>query len=622
MGVRAKITVMDELWPVIGLVVGVLLVTSAAQRAHASPPIVLLVVGFAVSFIPGVPEYAVDPDLVLFVIIPPLLYAAAVDSGVIAIKTMIRPIGQLAFGMVLVSAFAVGFELHAVVPGIPFAAALALGAIVAPPDAVASVAVGRRVGLPRRVMTVLEGESLFNDATSLTTLRVALLALAAGSFPWGHAVLAFGWALIGGVLAGLGVGIAVSFLRRMIEAPLPVTGLSLVAPYVAYLLGDEIRASGVLAVVVAGLLLGFRAPTEVAARVRLTESATWDTLRFVLEGIVFALIGLELWAIVTTVSTGVGTAVVAVVAVFLTVLLIRPVWVFAFSYLTSIGRERQPERVKQLAIVSWAGMRGVVSLVAAQTLPLSTPYRSLLLLCTVVVIVGTLVLQGLSLPWFIRKLKLEGDPRAEEDAEREAARAEASQAIRDRVDELVAEKGIPPQYATMMHRWASLRDWQSMGSGSDPRFDLRRAKMQNWQRQIVQIERGVFVQMRDSGRLSEDVLRSLQNDLDLEEALLEARSMGASDESEDAHLEAAAVGSAARFGGDHSDAYSPEQAVRLTAGGRGADGRFDAGRAGFRGAMPGSGVPPEATGLGWARLDAPDNGGHTQSGDPREGQLP
>ena len=215
---------MHELWPVIGLVVGVLLVTSLAQRVHASPPIVLLVVGFAVSFIPGVPEYAVNPELVLTVIIPPLLYAAAVDSGVIAIKTMIQPILQLAFGMVLITAFSVALVLPAVVPGLPFAAALALGAIVAPPDAVAAVAVGRRVGLPRRVMTILEGESLFNDATSLTTLRVAIAGLAAGSFAWGHALVDFAWALLGGALAGLAVGFAVSFLRRMIGAPLPVTG--------------------------------------------------------------------------------------------------------------------------------------------------------------------------------------------------------------------------------------------------------------------------------------------------------------------------------------------------------------------------------------------------------------
>ncbi len=596
---------MHELWPVIGLVVGVLLVTSLAQRVHASPPIVLLVVGFAVSFIPGVPEYAVNPELVLTVIIPPLLYAAAVDSGVIAIKTMIQPILQLAFGMVLITAFSVALVLPAVVPGLPFAAALALGAIVAPPDAVAAVAVGRRVGLPRRVMTILEGESLFNDATSLTTLRVAIAGLAAGSFAWGHALIDFAWALLGGALAGLAVGFAVSFLRRMIGAPLPVTALSLLTPYVAYLFGEEIRASGVLAVVVAGLYLGFRAPTEVAARVRLTESATWDTLRFVLEGAVFALIGLELWAIVTTVSTGVTTAVTAVVAVLLTVVVVRPIWVFAVSLLTGIARVRSAERLKSLAIVSWAGMRGVVSLVAAQTLPFDTPYRSLLLLCTVAVIVGTLVLQGLSLPWFIRMLKLEGDPKAEEEAEREAARAEASSAIKAKIDDYVAEKSMPPHLAAMMHRWADLRDWQSVGASGDARIDARRAKMQDWQRQIVQIERDVFVSMRDSGRLSEDVLRSLQNDLDLEEALLESRSVeasgGSSDEGADAHLEAAAVGGGDGFG---------------TA----MHGRFGAGRAGFVGMPPGSGTPPVTSAAPWARLDPP--GPSDLAGDTTEGRQP
>ncbi len=521
---------MHTLWPIIGLILGVLAVSGLSLRWGLPAPILLLVIGFGVSFIPGIPAYDVDPELVLYVLLPPLLYAAAVDSGVVAIRRLISPILRLAFGMVLISAFAVAFVLQWVIPQVPFAAALALGAIVAPPDAVAAVAVGRRVGLPRGVMTVLEGESLLNDATSLITLRVSIAALAAGSFAWAQAIGQFAWAVAGGAAAGLAVGWLVSLVRRNTPSALTVTSLSLITPFAAYLIGEEIHASGVLTVVVAGLFLGFRAPTEVAAPVRLTEGATWSTLRFVLEGTVFAIIGLQLWEIVDDLDTSAGHTIMAIVAVLLTVVLIRPIWVFlsfAFWSLTHLGRAAsgpQPQ-AKPLVIISWAGMRGVVSLAAAQTLPLTTPYRSLLLTCTVAVIVGTLVVQGLSLPWVIQKVNLPGDPEAEIEAERDLARTEATAAITQRVDDIAAEGRFPPEGMAMMRRWASMRDpstWQDPNGG---RVMHIRAKSQALRREIVKIQREVFVQLRNDGRLSEEVLRELQLDLDLEEALIEGRSV-------------------------------------------------------------------------------------------------
>jgi CPA1 family monovalent cation:H+ antiporter len=520
---------MHTLWPIIGLILGVLAVTGLSVRWGLPAPILLLVVGFAVSFIPGVPPYDVDPEIVLFVLLPPLLYAAAVDSGVVAIKRLISPILRLAFGMVLISAFAVAFVLQWVIPQVPFAAALALGAIVAPPDAVAAVAVGRRVGLPRGVMTILEGESLLNDATSLITLRVSIAALAAGSFAWAQAIGQFAWAVVGGALAGLALGWAVSLVRRNTTSALTVTSLSLITPFAAYLLGEEIHASGVLTVVVAGLFLGFRAPMEVPARVRLTEGATWSTLRYVLEGSVFAIIGLQLWAIVDDVDTSAGHTILAILAVLLTVLVIRPIWVFlSFAVWSITHRRPRPgtliPRAKPLVIVSWAGMRGVVSLAAAQTLPLATPYRSLLLICTVAVIVGTLVLQGLSLPWVIRMVNLPGDPEAEVEAERELARSEATAAIDKRINEIAAERRFPPQAIAMMQRWAKMRDWRSAQDDGDGRLAHLAAKSQAWQREIVRIQRDVYVLLRNDGRLSEEVLRELQLDLDLEEALIQGRS--------------------------------------------------------------------------------------------------
>jgi CPA1 family monovalent cation:H+ antiporter len=436
---------------------------------------------------------------------------------------------QLAFGMVLVTAVAVAIVVHLLLPPIPFGAALALGAIVAPPDAVSAIAVGRRVGLPRTVMTVLEGESLFNDATSLTLLRVALAAVGAGSIGWGPAVGLFAWAVVGGVGVGLGIGSLLSLVRRAVGKPLTVTVLSLITPFAAYLIGEEIRASGVLAVVSAGLLLGFRSPVDLPARVRLTETATWGALRFVVEGAVFALIGLQLWDIIAAVDVAAEHVLATILAVLATVILVRPAWVFLGALLSRIWRPHSTERAKNLAAISWSGMRGVVSLAAAQTLPLDTPGRPVLLTCTVAVIVGTLVLQGLSLPSVVRALRLGGDPEAAADAEVEAARAEATRAIARRIDEVADAKDMAPEQTAMMHRWAAMRDWRSWSeSGQDDRRRFtpqRLAALQRWRREIVQIERDVFIQMRNSGRLSEEVLRGLQQDLDLEEALLESRSM-------------------------------------------------------------------------------------------------
>ncbi len=518
--------IMPVLWSVIGLVVGVLAVTRLSALVRIPAPILLLVAGFAASFIPGVPAFVVGPDVVLVLLIPPLLYAAALEAGVLAIRRVLRSVIELAFGMVLVTAFAVAVVVHLLLPSVPFGAGLAIGAIVAPPDAVSAVAVGRRVGLPRTVMTVLQGESLLNDGTSLTLLRVSLAAVAAGSMHWGSAIGLFAWSVAAGLGVGLVVGAVLSVIRRVVGRPLTVTVLSLVTPYVAYLIGEGISASGVLAVVTSGLLLEFRSPMDLPAKVRLNENATWDALRFVVEGAVFSLIGLQLWSVVTAVDIGAYHVAVTILAVLGTVILVRPAWVFGLALLARPCRSHSAERVKNLTVISWSGMRGVISLAAAQTLPLENPGRPVLVTCTIAVIVGTLVLQGLSLPWTIRRLKLEKDPQSERDAERDSARAESGRAIARRIEEVAASDRMPAGQIEMMRRWVSLRNWRSSatpGADDGPIAPPRLAALQRWQRKIVDIERGVFVQLRNSGRLSEEVLRDLQQDLDLEEALLEAR---------------------------------------------------------------------------------------------------
>ncbi|MET0865697.1 MAG: Na+/H+ antiporter [Nakamurella sp.] len=517
---------MNELEPLVLLVVGVVIVNGIAGRLRLPAPILLVVAGVAVSFIPGAPDYQVDPEIILTVLLPPLLYAAAVESSIIALRRMLQAITQLAVGMVLVTAFAVAIVLHSLLPAIPFAAAVALGAIVAPPDAVAAVAIARKAGLPRQVVTVLEGESLFNDASSLVLLRVAIAGIAAGSLAWGPAIGEFAWAAAGGVLIGALLGLLLSLIRRYIGSTLAITALSLVTPWLAYLIGERVEASGVLTVVVTGLVLGFRSPSDLPPEVRLTDGATWNALRYVLEGSVFALIGLQLWAIVTAPDIGRAPTLTIAAAVLATVILIRPAWIFLLAALAKLFRRRTIAPWRPLVAVSWAGMRGVVSLAAAQTLPLETPYRALLLTCTIAVILGTLVLQGLTLPAVIKLLRMPGDPVADTQRERAAARQEANQAISQRVEEVIVSESLPDSQARRMRAWAANRDWRglterldSAGTDAGGRLD----KVSNWRHELVGIERDVFISMRNSGRISEDVLRELQYDLDLEESLLDRR---------------------------------------------------------------------------------------------------
>ncbi|MEP6979265.1 MAG: Na+/H+ antiporter [Nakamurella sp.] len=525
---------MEAVAPLIGLIVGVLVVTTVATRFRLPAPILLVVVGFAISFIPGIPAFQVSPDLVLFVLLPPLLFAAAFESSAVAIRQLIRPILQMSVVLVLLTAFSVAFVLTAVLPGLPFAAGLALGAIVAPPDAVAAVAVGRKVGLPRRLVTVLEGESLFNDATALVTLKVAIAGIGASSLAWGSALGEFAWAALGGLAIGAALGLALSFVRRIAGSPLTVTVLSLLSPFAAYALGEKAHVSGVIVVVVAGLILGHRSPVEVAASVRLTEAANWAALRFTLEGVVFALIGLQLREIVNDLDPNEHHVFLALFVVLATVLVSRPFWLTVIHLLTRIGPGRSHVGRKGVTALSWAGMRGVVSLAAAQTLPLDTPYRSLLLVCTTLVIIGTLVLQGLSLPWVIRRLGIVENRRADDQRQRAEAHSRTAEAIRQRVDELVGRNELSRRQADLMRRWAELRDWRNWDDDEESRkFGRRLGVVADWRRSLLSIERSVVVGMRNADELDEDVLLEMQHELDLEEALLERRSEAVSGHLED-----------------------------------------------------------------------------------------
>lgn len=514
---------MEIVWELTGLILGVLLVSALARRLGIAAPVLLVTAGFIASFIPFVPTYHVDPDLILFLVLPPLLYAAAFESSLLAIRRLFRPIFGLAVSAVLVTAIAVGLSLHWLVPAIPFAAALALGAIVAPPDAVATVAIARRAGLPRRLVTLLEGESLFNDATSLVLLKVAVIAIAAGTFELPTAVSDFAWAAGCGVLLGVALAVVVSVARRIMSDSISVTVLTLITPFVAYSLGEQLDASGVLVVVVAGLILGYRSAIDVSASVRLTEGATWSALRYALEGAVFALIGLQLWDLADEMVADTRDIVVALIGVPLVVILIRPVWLWIGAKAGAITpKGARPLTGPEIVVVSWAGMRGVISLAAAQTLPLDTPMRSLLVVCALVVIASTLLLQGLTLPWLIRRLDIGGVDRQAELAARDAAQQTAIDAIITRVNALVEDERIEPDVAERMRDFAGERNWRAdLRDDADPDLVRVHGRRHLWQRRVIGIEREVFLEARRAGELPEEVLREMQRDLDLEEALLD-----------------------------------------------------------------------------------------------------
>lgn len=520
---------------VFGLLIGATTVAGLARRFRLSAPLVLVIVGISVSFLPFVPNYELSPELVLSLFLPPLLYSAAQESSYLGFRANIRPIALLSIGLVLATTLVVGFVIHAIVPGLPLAAAFALGAIVAPPDAVAAAAIGRELGLPRRILTILGGESLVNDATALTVYRVAVAAAIGGSVSLLQGMGTFLLAAVGGVAVGLALGPLLNAVRQRLSEPVLENTLALVTPFVAYFLAELVHASGVLAVVVIGLYLGHR-DSVTSYATRLQAKAVWRMVDFLLESVVFALIGLQLPLVLGDLEGRDPWAVAGYsIVVLLMVIVVRIAWVFPATYLprwlSKRVREREPEPTWQgVAVISWAGMRGVVSLAAAFALAADFPDRDLILLITFVVVLGTLVLQGFSLPWLIRRLGVSSKESYKDTLAEANAQHRAVGAAVDRLDQLIAsEDPAPPSEVVERlrvmaeHRRNSV--WERLGGGTGqddsetPSAAYRRLRME-----MLTAERAVFQKMRDAGRLEDEVFRAVIYELDLEEAMLDQRS--------------------------------------------------------------------------------------------------
>ena len=523
------------------LVVAVLalLVAGVARAKGLSAPLLLTVVGLLAALLPGLDHVTLDPQLVLFVVLPPLLYSAALDSSYLAIKDNLRPIGLLAVVLPLVSTVAVAWVAWLALPQLPFTAALVLGAVVAPPDAVSATAVGRRLGLPRRIMTLLGGESLLNDATALTAYKVAL-AVVVGT---GASVLSgfevFAVAAVVGVAVGLLVGLVVSVVRGRLSDPVLESAIGLVVPFLAYFAAEQLEGSGVLAVVVAGLYLGGRS-SRAGFATRLQDDAVWKAADVVLESFVFLLIGLQLRAVLDGLAgRSVLSLVVASVATLAAVVLVRLLWVFPATYLPRLlsarVRAREPKPSwRGVFVVAWAGMRGVVSLAAAFAIPLTVndgsafPARAEILFLTFVVVVGTLLLHGLTLPWVIRRLGVRSDDEARADAVAEAAaQHEAGTAALARLEELVAaEEGpaaVRERAAGVLRTWTERRSnaaWERLGRTEEEVGESPTAAFRRLRQEMLTAEREVFIAHRDAGRIDDEVLRKVLHELDLEEAML------------------------------------------------------------------------------------------------------
>jgi CPA1 family monovalent cation:H+ antiporter len=518
---------MGPLLVVVGLVAVVVAVAAAARRFGLLSPILLVVVGLALSFVPHFPVPEIDPDLVITGVLPPLLYVAALETSVPAFKFNLRPIMLLAVGHVLFIATLVGLAVHVMLPDAPLAICFALGAVVAPPDAIAATAVARRIGLSRRVVTILEGESLLNDATALVLFRVATAAaIGAAIGPVeisGEVVRAVG----GGVLVGVAGALVFRYLHQRTTDPLLDNAFSLLAPFVVAAGAEAVHGSGVVAVVVTGLYLGHRLPTLMSAASRLQMDAFWQMVKFLLEGLVFLVVGLQLRQILAELDTPVGQAVAVTSVVLLTVVVGRLLWVFPATYvprwIPRIRRNDPPPPWPIPAVIGWAGMRGVVTLATALALPLTLvdgkPYpRSLFVWLAFAVIVATLVLQGMTLPWVARVLRPPMDDPVRDNLAEAQVQNLASRAAQQRLDE--KSDGAPADVVERLRRLTENRSnavWERLGGGAEtPSRAYVRLR-----REMLAAEREVFRVARDEGRIPEEVLVRAQRQLDLEESMLE-----------------------------------------------------------------------------------------------------
>jgi CPA1 family monovalent cation:H+ antiporter len=517
---------------VLGLLLGVAGLALLARKLQIAYPILFVIGGLVLGFVPKLPVLHLDPELIFVLFLPPLLYPSAVFTPWREFQANLGPILMLAIGLVLLTTVVVAWFAHRFV-GFPLAAGFVLGAIISPPDAIAAAAVTQTMRVPRRIIAILDGESLANDATSFTTYRFAVAAAATGAFSLAAASVGFFVVVIGGIFVGLAAGWAGASVQRRLDDPPVQTTLSLLTPYVAYLAAEAFQVSGVLAVVVAGLYVGWRGPEIFTSRMRLVSRSVWGMVVFILNGFLFILIGLQLPEVVHSLSgITLGKAVWLAVLVVGLITLVRVLWLFVFTYLPRVMSREFSRRFptpswRHLVLMSWAGMRGVDSLAAALALPLVTkngapfPKRELIVFLTFSVILGTLVFQGLTLSPLIRWLKIPDDHSLEE--EERQARLQANQAALARITEIAKRRKfdqavvqrLRSEYEDRIHQLSVREDRES-----ETELSLFSPEYEELSKEGLGEERRTILGLRNKRVINDSVLRRIQRDIDLSEVRL------------------------------------------------------------------------------------------------------
>ena len=510
-------------WVVVFVVVTVA-VTGLSSRAGWSAPVALVTVGGVASFIPGVPAVVLEPEPVLWGLLPPLLFAASLRTSIVDVRARRDSILVLSVGLVIVTVVVAGFASFWIIPGITLAAGFAFAAVIAPTDAVAVTAVTGGVALPRRVVTVLEGESLLNDATALVALNAAILAIVALVDPWqiaGEFVLA--------VAVGVGTGLAVGFvmggIRRVVRSPVLDTSLALITPYLAFIVSEALLGSGVLAVVIAGLYLGYRSPVVQSADARIAERVNWRTVAFLLENAVFLFIGLNLAGIVTGAishAPGLWPTIAICAAILVVIVATRFAFVMLVTFIYRVGPRRLRERSwswRNGIVVSAAGARGVVTLAAVFLLPPETPAREFLQFLAFVVVIATL-LGAAGLPRLVRLLKLPPPSVEQERAEWRTLMAEAQSAGLERLEQERTDVDEDRVLARLRANATLISDSIEHPVGDDSEPTLK--AYTRLRRRMIEAERDAVLAARSEGRYSDLAVRAVLRAIDAEEITLRA----------------------------------------------------------------------------------------------------
>jgi len=525
----------DNLLLIISLLFVVSMLTMLSDKLRISYPILLVIAGLGIGFIPGIPSITLQPDLVFIIFLPPLLYAAAWNTSWNDFWKFRRPIFMLAFGLVIFTASAVAFTAHAVIPGFSLPLGFLLGAIISPPDAIAATSVLQQLKVPKRITAILEGESLINDASSLIVFRFALAAIFTGQFTLWEAGANFFLVAVMGVVIGLAIAHVVYLIHRFLPTtPSIDTAITLISPYLMYIAAEHFHFSGVLAVVAGGLFLSFRSHEVFSYSTRLQAVSVWETLVFLLNGVVFIMIGLELPFIIKELGeSSLFDAIVYAVLISMVTIVVRILWVYPGAYLPRILNKKVRERESRptwgsVFIVGWSGMRGVVSLASALAVPITMsngqafPQRNLILFITFVVILFTLVLQGLSLPWLIRVLKIEA-PESEAHHDH-AIRLRLATVVVELLEKSYSEESASIEaFIRMKERYQRMADIANSRLQKDENTQQAGAFLPKYRKMLLEAVQARRVELAKMSRLKEfpdELIRKRETELDLEEARL------------------------------------------------------------------------------------------------------